>query len=108
MIGSVIDGHLHIADRKSAQRSFLHGFDDPFFHGGNEISRNRASDHTTLKHIPVAPWERSHFKPAIAVLPVTAGLFFVLALCLGFRLERFSVRNLRRMDDDVGSELSME
>ena len=82
MIGSVIDGHLHIDNRKSTQRSLMHGIEDSFFHGGNEISRNRPSDHAILKRVPVAARERRHFKPTIAVLPMPTGLFLVLALCL--------------------------
>ena len=61
----------------------------PFSIGGNEVARNRAAENLVGELEFPAARQRLHANPAIAELPVAAGLLLVPALHVGASREWF-------------------
>ena len=97
VVRAVIKDHAEIDGRKSRKHSLLPRFLNSFFDGGNEVSRNRAAENFVHEFEIAAARQRLHPDLAIAILAVTAALFLVFALNVGFALDRFAIRNFRRM-----------
>ena len=108
MMGPVIDLHLHVHDREAGENALVHGFDHALFHRGNEIPGNGPSNDFVEKFKSAIAWQRVKLKPAIAVLPVAARLFFVFSLGLGHFLNGLAIGDFRCMQVDVHSVFPVE
>ena len=97
---AVIDGHFHIFHDASCERAALHRLENAFFHGGNEILRDRAADNL----VGELEFFLARFDPQINFreLPVSAGLFFMAVMAFCPAVDRFAVRHLRRGNDHIG------
>src|SRR5262249_44721633 len=101
VIRAVVNRDLEIDHGKAGQVAVGGGFDDAFLDRGDVVLRDRAAENLVgeLEIRPARQW--LHADPAIAELPVAAGLFLVPALYVGFAPNGFAIRNLGGLQHDL-------
>ena len=77
---------------------------DPLLHGRDELARNRAAEHLVGEVEVRAPGQRLDADPAVAELPVAAGLLLVAAVRLGARRDGLAVGDARELQVDLDAE----
>src|SRR5207302_7783889 len=97
VIRTVVEDHSKIYSGKTSQHAFLSRFLDSLFNRRNKVPRNRATENFIHEFEVPAAWKRFHPDFAVAILTVATALLFVLPLHVRFALDRFAIRNLRRM-----------
>ena len=102
MIRTVIQDNSEINDRKSSQISPRRSVFNAFLNRWNIVLRNRAAENI-VHELELGPArQRFHLDFAIAVLAMTAGLFFVASLHVGFAANGLAIRHLRRLQHHFG------
>ena len=95
MVGTIEHYAFDINHGIASQEALRHGFLDTFVHSRNEILRNSAANHFTLKCVTFT-WVRRKTKPTIAKLSRAASLFLMTTLCFCGFLNRLAIRNSNR------------
>src|SRR5436305_15333601 len=95
MIGAVVEDDPEIDYGKSGEVAASGGVFDSFFYCGDEILGDGAAEDVVDEFEFSAAGERLHFDFAIAVLAVSAGLFLVASLDVGFAGNGFAIGKLR-------------
>src|SRR5437899_11309011 len=101
MIGAVVQHYSEIHHGKAGQKAGLSGLDNSFFHSRNIVSRNRAPEDFVYKLEIGTARQRLHANPAVAELPVTAGLLLMPTLDVGFAPDGLTIRNFGRLECDI-------
>src|ERR1035437_7390488 len=92
VVGTVVDRDLEIHHGVAGQVAIRRRVHDALFHRGYEVLRNRTAKNLIGELEAGAARQRFHLDPAVAELPVTAGLFLVASLDIRLAANRLPVR----------------
>src|SRR6185437_16494646 len=80
VVGAVVNRDLEIGHRIAGHKSLLRGFDYALLDCGNVLPWNRAAENIVDELKPLAARQWFDPDPAVAELPMAAGLLLVAAL----------------------------
>ena len=102
VIGAVVEDDPEIDYGKTGEVAASGGVFDSFFYCGDEVLGDGAAEDVVDEFEFSAAGQRLHLDFAIAVLAVSAGLFFVASLDVGFAANGFAIGNLGSFQIDLG------
>ena len=102
VVRTVVEDDPEIDHREAGQVAAPGGVANAFFDGRNEVLRNGAAEDVVDELELAAARQRLHLDLAVAVLAVAAGLLLVAALHVGLAADGLAVRDLGRLQVDLG------
>ncbi len=101
VIGAVIKFDFEIHHWIACEKTFFRRFNQTFLDGRNVVLRDRAAEDAIDELKALAAPKRCDPYPAVAELPMAAGLLLVTALNIGCAANGFAIRNLRSFQRDI-------
>src|SRR5580658_2640155 len=98
---AIEDGDSYVLHREAGERPVRDDLQDALFHGGHELTGDRAALDDVDELESGTSWQWLHAQHHFAKLPRAAGLFLVATMPLGLRADGFPIGDLRWPRNDL-------